>query len=79
MASLEFAGLVAMLAPCWHMYNNIPRDDVKTEVLWALVTGALLYPVTWFLIPRLAVFTQKAGLKGRDLCKKGTPAGEIDM
>ncbi len=76
---LEHVGLVAMLAPCWHMFEAIPRADVRREVQWAAAAGVLLFCVTSYLIPRLSVFTLRAGLKGRDLCKKGSPGGDVDM
>lgn len=79
MGKWELAGLVAMMAPCWQMFELIPRAEVRREVQWAAATSALLYVVTAYLIPRLSAFTLKAGLKGKDLCKKGTPAGEVEM
>lgn len=76
---LEKLGLALMLAPCVHMFEAIPRLDVRREVQWTTVASIALYIVATYLIPRLSSFTLRAGLKGRDLCKKGSAAGEIDM
>jgi hypothetical protein len=75
----HLAALVCLIAPCAHMYTMIPRVDVQRELVWITVLGAVLYTSSIALIPRLKVFTLRAGLKGKDLCKKGTPAGEVDM
>ncbi len=74
-----YAGLVLLMAPCLHMVSQIRSADVKLELARTALVSVLLYVVTTKFIPSLAELTKRGGLKGKDLCKKGSPAGDIEM
>ena len=44
-----------------------------------LAISVLTYLLVFWLIPHVKAFTLKAGLKGKDLGKKGTPFESRDM
>lgn len=45
------------------------------SALCGLAAGAMV----WFLIPRMKHLTLQAGLKGKDLGKKGTPLEHVEV
>ena len=42
-----------------------------------LIASGMTYLVVFYMIPKIKVFTLKAGLFGKDINKKGTDAGEV--
>ena len=48
-------------------------------ILYTILLSVLSFLLTSFLIPIFAKYTHKRGIFGRDLGKKGTPAGDIEM
>jgi len=57
--------------------TKVAQDEIVfNEILASIVLALLGYFSTYRLIPYFQGFVKKRGLTGRDLCKKGTEAGE---
>lgn len=54
------------------------QADLQVYLAKLVAIGVLSYVAVVLLIPTLAKFLP-AKLSGKDLCKKGTPAGDIPM
>jgi len=55
------------------------RTRYLDTFILTIITGVLSYFATDRLIPIVKEFTRKAGLCGKDINKRGTPAGEKDI
>lgn len=64
--------IVALLAPSFYVASQIHNVIVQQTLLWILVAAALCFFLTHSTIPLAKQYTKKAGLKGKDLGKKGT-------
>ena len=69
---LDAAVAVALLAPTAYMWTKIRTTDVRSELAWGLALSVAVFGVVVFFIPLFAERTRKAGLWGKDLCKRGT-------
>ena len=78
MRALESVGLLALLLPTVAVACLLPRDD-QISIGYAAVVGVIAYALTYVLIPQMKELTLKAGLKGRDLGKKGTARESKEM
>ncbi len=78
MSPTESAGLLALLLPTAAVACLLPRDD-QLSIGYAALVGLLACGLTFILIPQMKALTLKAGLKGRDLGKKGTKLESKEM
>ena len=78
MRVLESVGLLALLLPTVAVACLLPRDD-QISIGYAAVVGVIACALTYVLIPQMKELTLKAGLKGRDLGKKGTARESKEM
>ena len=69
---LDAAVAVALLASTAYMWTKIRTTDVRSELAWGLALSVAVFGVVVFFIPLFAERTRKAGLWGKDLCKRGT-------
>mmetsp|Transcript_14356 Transcript_14356/g.22644 ORF Transcript_14356/g.22644 Transcript_14356/m.22644 type:complete len:431 (-) Transcript_14356:72-1364(-) len=71
---------IALLCPSIVIFFvYVKNEDIVREILASMVFGVLGYFSTSMLIPYFKGFVNKRNLTGRDLCKKGTEAGEKDI
>jgi len=55
-------------------------DSSKHQnILNTVILSALAYYMTVYLVPIFGDYTRKKGIFGKDLCKKGTSAGNLEM
>ncbi len=82
MAALELIvgfSLILPLSTCLYIFTTPDHRESLTAYGVIILTSLFAYKATDKLIPVVKEFTLKAGLKGRDINKKGTPAGEKDV
>lgn len=75
---LQWGGLAALVLPIAIVTALVPAED-QAVIAVAAAAGLGAGLLTWVLIPRLKVLTLKAGLKGKDLGKKGTDREDKEM
>ena len=51
--------LILLLAPCVHMFQQIPKSDVQMELVRTVVISIALYMVTSVFITSLALLTKQ--------------------
>lgn len=78
MRIVESIGLLALLLPTVAVACLLPRDD-QVSIGYAAAVGIVACGLTYLLIPQMKELTLKAGLKGRDLGKKGTARESKEM
>ena len=69
--TLQWIGLAALALPVAVVTAMVPAAD-QGVIAVAAAAGLGAGLLTWLLIPGVKQLTLKAGLKGRDLGKKGT-------
>lgn len=75
----ELLGVAALLLPAAWLASNIALDGVRQELFFAAAAAVACFLTTLAVIPATSSYFLKRGLKGIDLGKKGTPAGQVDM
>jgi len=78
MRVIESMGLAALLLPTAVVACLLPRDD-QLSIGYAALVGIVACGLTYVLIPQMKELTLKAGLKGKDLGKKGTALESKEM
>eukprot|EP00736_Rhodelphis_marinus_P004507 Rmarinus@m.28169 len=74
-------GFLPLLPPSYLLFTEtrMHHPDAVHQVFQCVILAVLGYACTVKLIPAVKELTLKAGLKGRDINKKGTKAGEKDV
>ena len=78
MGLVEALGLACLLLPTAAVACLLPLDD-QLSIGYAALVGAAAGALTYVLIPQMKQLTLTAGLKGRDLGKKGTALESREM
>mmetsp|Transcript_27608 Transcript_27608/g.70328 ORF Transcript_27608/g.70328 Transcript_27608/m.70328 type:complete len:411 (-) Transcript_27608:158-1390(-) len=78
--SLQLAALAVLgfAVPIW-TWLQITDEKVQQLVAASALVGVAGFLVTLYLVPQVAGKTQSRGICGKDLNKKGTPAGDIPI
>jgi len=73
--------LLSLLTPSLLIFIFYVSDQpiVFREILASIMLACVGYILTVNLIPYCQNYVRKRGIFGKDLCKKGTPAGEKDI
>jgi hypothetical protein len=75
----EAGGLVLLFAPALYLFSQIPSEEAKSAIVYALGTAVLAFAVTLVTIPAVAEYFSRKGLKGRDMGRRGTPDEQKEM
>lgn len=67
------------LAPAAYFAGRITDPALLRSVLLATVVSLLGYAATRWLVPKVARKTQARGICGKDINKRGTPAGDVPI
>lgn len=69
---------VCFAAPLWLLFQ-LTDEKIQQLIVTSALIGVAGFFVTLYLVPRVAGKTQSRGICGKDLNKKGTPAGDIPI
>ena len=76
---LDLAAVAALVAPLLHMYSRVQSTAVQASLTWSVLIAVAVFGTTVALIPTFGAHTRKAGLWGKDLCKKGTARQDVKV
>jgi UDP-N-acetylglucosamine--dolichyl-phosphate N-acetylglucosaminephosphotransferase len=75
---LFLLALLGLAAPAWFA-GRITDPALLRSVLLATAVSLLGYAATRWLVPKVARKTQARGICGKDINKRGTPAGDVPI
>eukprot|EP01138_Halocafeteria_seosinensis_P001782 gb/GECG01001825.1/.p1 GENE.gb/GECG01001825.1/~~gb/GECG01001825.1/.p1 ORF type:complete len:402 (+),score=16.13 gb/GECG01001825.1/:1-1206(+) len=70
------AATVALFAPHVIVFLRTSNLEYRHELFWAALSAVAAGLMAKNLIPRMKRYTEKSGLQGKDLCKRGTTEGD---
>ena len=76
---LDIGCLALLLAPAGWLLSYFQSEEALVEVAWAAVCAVCAATLAGLLMPVLANYTLKSGLRGKDLGKRYTPSAQQDM
>lgn len=76
---LVYCAALVICIPHMILFWATSKRHYKVELLWSFLTAIFAGALTWTLIPRMKKYTQKSGLQGKDLCKRGTAEADKPM
>ena len=77
--TLEAAAFLTICAPFLHFVYVIPDSTVRAQLVVSLAGSLVVFLATAAAVPRASKYMLRRGLFGKDLGKKGSPLGEVEV
>jgi UDP-N-acetylglucosamine--dolichyl-phosphate N-acetylglucosaminephosphotransferase len=79
MRALEVLAVAATLAPACYFGAHIADTNIQKQLLFSLASSVCCFLVTKWLVPNIAQYLSRKGLKGRDMGRRGTPSETTEI
>ncbi len=77
--ALEVGGFAALLLPAAYLYTRVGDAGVQAQLLFCAAVAVCAFFTTATVVPNMAAYFSRKGLKGRDLGRRGTPQADVEM
>jgi hypothetical protein len=76
---LELAGFGLVVLPAATFYSQIKSDETRNTIAYSCGISLLAFVTTLVLVPIMAPYFSRKGLKGKDMGRRGTPDEAKEM